>query len=135
LTAAGQGSLHLGYGAAAHFVTENNDVKQHVYGLLDASLSLSRQRLTLRYGERTSPIPITQLFILVSMGHAFLQRESPSKQASRFRGGWILHLETYSLKTLYIMFNRFFIPCILVDAQCWFLWHVKKLIRTMVHNK
>jgi outer membrane receptor protein involved in Fe transport len=70
--------LHLGYGGCGPiWWTENNDVKQHVYGLLDASLSLSRQRLTLQlWGKNLSNTDYTT-FYFVSMGHAFLQKGKP----------------------------------------------------------
>lgn len=70
--------LHLGYGGCGPiWWSEDNDVKQNLYGLLDASVSLTRQRLTLQLWGKNLTNADYNTFYFVSMGHAFLQKGKP----------------------------------------------------------
>jgi outer membrane receptor protein involved in Fe transport len=70
--------LHLGYaGCGPIWWSEDNDVKQALYGLLDASASLTRQRLTLQLWCKNLTNADYNTFYFVSMGHAFLQKGKP----------------------------------------------------------
>lgn len=71
-------NLHLGYGGCGPiWWTEENDVKQDFYGLLDASVSMTRQRLTLQLWGKNLTNADYNTFYFVSMGHAFLQKGKP----------------------------------------------------------
>lgn len=70
--------LHLGYGGCGPiWWTEANDVKQAFYGLLDASVSLTRQNLTLQLWGKNLTNTEYNTFYFVSMGNAFLQKGRP----------------------------------------------------------
>lgn len=70
--------VHLGYrGCGTIWWSEANDVSQSYYSLFDASLSLTRGRITLQcWGKNLSNADYNS-FYFVSMGNAFLQKGRP----------------------------------------------------------
>lgn len=71
-------TVHAGYrGCGTIWWTEANDVQQPFYSLLDASVSLSRDRYTLQCWGKNLTNTDYDTFYFISMGNAFLQKGRP----------------------------------------------------------
>lgn len=77
---------HVGYqGCGEIWWTEDNDVKQPFYGLMDASLTLNHKQWSLQLWGKNLTNTDYNTFYFVSMGNAFLQKGRPFRMGATLK--------------------------------------------------